>query len=68
RNVLMYVSIKIPALTHSGRKTRILQIHSTPAIASAFAPASLRKATPQPAFDGEWTILTRNFSACLRLN
>ncbi|WP_240823694.1 hypothetical protein [Desulfovibrio sp. UIB00] len=29
-----YAALKIPALTHSGRKTRILQIHSTPAIAS----------------------------------
>ena len=32
---------------------RILQIHSTPAIASASAPASLRKATQQPAPYGD---------------
>jgi hypothetical protein len=31
---------------------RILQIHSTPAIASASAAASLRKAAPRPVFDG----------------
>ena len=54
RSVLKYVSIKIPALTHSGRKTRILQIRPTPAIAFAFAPASIRKATSRPAPGGEY--------------
>ena len=35
------------------RKMRILQICPTPPIASASSAASLRKATPRPAFDAE---------------
>ena len=46
-----YAALKTPALPFQARKMRILQIRPTPAIASAFAPASLRKAAPRPRFD-----------------
>ncbi|WP_298995407.1 hypothetical protein, partial [uncultured Desulfovibrio sp.] len=46
-----YAALKNRIFPCQSRKMRILQIHSTPAIASASAPASLRKATPQPASD-----------------
>ncbi|WP_297894799.1 hypothetical protein [uncultured Desulfovibrio sp.] len=52
-----------PGASFSGRKKRILQIRPTPAITSAFAPASIRKVTPRSAFDGERIPLARNLSA-----
>ena len=51
-HVLEYAALKIPALPFQVAKCVFCKFDQHQHIASASAPASLRKATPQPPFDG----------------
>ena len=58
-HVLEYAALKIPALSFQAAKSVFCKFAQQPAIAFAFAPASLRKATQRPAPDGVQIFLTR---------
>ena len=53
-HVLEYAALKIPALPFQDKKCAVCKFAQHQHIASASAPASLRKATPRPSPDHVW--------------
>jgi len=56
-HVFEYAALKIPALPFQAAKCVFCKLAQHPHIASASAPASLRKATSRPSLDGGYPLL-----------